>query len=141
MILEQDGLDSLTAAFVDSTAPVSVQTEVTAALAVIAGNSKLFLNTNPPCLFPPHCHYPNVENALVTFTGVFGTGRGFGNKVQFVIFLTTHLPFPFIMFCIDITIQLNLLPLAPKGTPIPVPLLKRKGTFDIKFDPDRRVWT
>lgn len=40
LILEQDGLDSLTAAFVDSTSPISVQTEVTAALAVIAGNSK-----------------------------------------------------------------------------------------------------
>ncbi|XP_071855605.1 uncharacterized protein [Apostichopus japonicus] len=40
LILEQDGLDSLTAAFVDSTAPVSVQTEVTAALAVIAGNNE-----------------------------------------------------------------------------------------------------
>ncbi|KAJ8020767.1 Vacuolar protein 8 [Holothuria leucospilota] len=39
LILEQDGLDSLTAAFVESTSPVSVQREVTAALAVIAGNA------------------------------------------------------------------------------------------------------
>ena len=45
-IIEQGVLDSLIVAFMETTAPVSVQAEVTAALAVLASNGKCYLK---PC--------------------------------------------------------------------------------------------